>query len=329
MSESRKQDHIEHALNARPSHRFNGDNLYYEPLFSAYPSKNISFNFLSSTFEMPLWISSMTGGTEKAFKINQNLARACQEFKIGMGLGSCRPLLASDERFRDFDLRSLIGDRPLYANLGIAQLEEELDRDNGKRVIELIKKLQVNGLIIHVNPLQEFFQPEGDRFKYAPIETIKRAIDHIKYPLMVKEVGQGFGPLSLQALIELPLECIELSAFGGTNFSILELERTSRGMNNINEDFSSVGHTAEEMIAWINKFWTQSSPCKSFIISGGIESPLQGHKLKESLVAPSIIGMASQILKYAQGEYDELAMYLQEVREGFYMAQAYMRSEKQ
>ena len=45
------------------------------------------------------------GGTEKAGVINRNLARLANEFGLGMGLGSCRNLLYSDEYLADFALR--------------------------------------------------------------------------------------------------------------------------------------------------------------------------------------------------------------------------------
>ena len=111
----------------------------------------------------------MTGGTGQARTINRNLAQACGEFSLGMGLGSCRPLLKSDKYFEDFNLRPIIGDKaPFYANIGIAQLEELIREDALYRIIDLVDKLQACGLIIHVNPLQEWFQPEGDRFCEAP-----------------------------------------------------------------------------------------------------------------------------------------------------------------
>ncbi len=325
MSDTRKKDHIEQAFVSRPEFQLSSENIYYEPLFSAYPETGSELEFLDFNFEMPLWVSSMTGGTQKAFTINKNLARACKEFKLGMGLGSCRPLLDSNERLSDFDLREQIGDRPLYANLGIAQLENEFDQDRGARVVELVKKLNADGLIIHVNPLQEFFQPEGDKYKYPAIDTIKRAIDLLDFPLMVKEVGQGFGPRSIESLMALPLKAIELSAFGGTNFSLLEIKRSNQ--ENCNQDFSYVGHTAEEMIEWINEFvLLDKSICKNIIISGGVTSALQGYILQQKLQAPSVVGMASQLLKYAQGDYEELRNYLSEVKKGFNMAQAFMRS---
>ena len=77
----------------------------------------------------------------------------------------------------DFQLRKEMGDYPLYANLGVAQLEELFDAGEEKLVAELIKRTETDGLIIHVNPLQEWLQPEGDVFKASPLEIIKRTLD--------------------------------------------------------------------------------------------------------------------------------------------------------
>jgi len=85
--------------------------------------------FLGKILKVPMWVSSMTGGTAQARNINTNLARACREFGMGMGLGSCRILLQNDEHLPDFDMRNVIGDElPFYANIGIVQLGEHVDR---------------------------------------------------------------------------------------------------------------------------------------------------------------------------------------------------------
>jgi isopentenyl-diphosphate Delta-isomerase len=111
-----------------------------------------------------MWVSSMTGGTKMAHTINHNLARACKEFRIGMGLGSCRKLLDDDTYFEDFNLRPIMGDDlPLFANLGIAQVEILLAENKLDQIKRLVEKLQADGLIIHINPLQEWMQPEGQQ----------------------------------------------------------------------------------------------------------------------------------------------------------------------
>lgn len=88
----------------------------------------------------------MTGGTAIAGIINKNLAKACGEFGLGMGLGSCRQLLYKDDHIKDFAVRKYIGDQPLYANLGIAQLEVLLQEKQLYKVTEMLKSLKPTGL---------------------------------------------------------------------------------------------------------------------------------------------------------------------------------------
>src|ERR1051325_3494522 len=112
---SRKKDHIGLAFKSQEGIE-NDSRFYYEPLLSAHPAALKPVMFLSKTMKAPLWISSMTGGTELAYTINHNLARACRDFGLGMGLGSCRILLEGDTYFKDFNLRHELGnDRPLFA----------------------------------------------------------------------------------------------------------------------------------------------------------------------------------------------------------------------
>lgn len=198
MQETRKRDHIELTSRAQTGRLEVDARFYYEPMQSAHPGAtfDISTNFLGKKLSAPLWISSMTGGVGEARHINQNLARVCREFNLGMGLGSCRTLLESDQYFEDFNLRPILGkELPLFANLGIAQVERLVHADEAHKIFDLVERLDADGLIIHVNPLQEWFQPEGDKFLYSPIDTIERfcALNTKKIKIIVKEVGQGMG----------------------------------------------------------------------------------------------------------------------------------------
>jgi isopentenyl-diphosphate Delta-isomerase len=324
----RKSDHINMALESRTGIPDQDFRFNYEPLLAGHPGKELSpFPFLGKKMNAPIWVSSMTGGTGEARYINQNLARACKEFGLGMGLGSCRPLLESDEFFPDFDLRKIIGDEyPFFANLGVAQVEKLLEYNQADRIVELVKRLQADGLIIHVNPMQEWLQPEGDRFKHAPLDTIKRLIDQTNLKLIVKEVGQGMGQESLKALLKLPIEAIEFGAFGGTNFALLELKRANEATKSYFEPLSKIGHNAWEMNEIINRIVGDEKDilCKQLIISGGITSFLDGYYLVRKSRLTAVYGQASTFLKHAKESYDQLHTFVVHQIEGIKLADSYL-----
>jgi isopentenyl-diphosphate delta-isomerase len=210
----------------------------------------------------------------------------------------------------------------------VAQLEDFLIHHKLHLVKELLENLQVDGLIIHVNPLQEWMQPEGDRFKMAPIDTIKQCLLELETKIIVKEVGQGFGPNSLISLMKLPLAAIDFAGHGGTNFTALELSRhsaLSSGKRDALSQLSYVGHRPEEMIQWANEaLHGHDIKCKEFIISGGISDALTGRRLRELLEANSVIGMGNAFLKVAE-HYDELCEFITVQIELLKLAKCYLK----
>ena len=269
----------------------------------------------------------MTGGVGPAKHINQNLALICREFGLGMGLGSCRVLLQNDHYLNDFKLRPIIGpDLPFFANLVIAQIEQILFEKKHQQISELIKKLDADGLIIHINPLQEWFQAEGDKFSWSPIETLTRLCEVIETKIIVKEVGPGLGPKSLKALLDLPIAGIELAAFGGTNFSKLEQLRLKNSeVSTGHEAFAKVGHTAIEMISFLNTCLLENADYKKkqIIISGGIENILDGFYLLENLNFTSVIGQAKNFLNHAEN-IEDLRRFTEGEINGLKMAKAFL-----
>lgn len=328
----RKKDHINQAFQARIEKEAADQRFNYEPLLAAHPvGESAPFSFAGKSMRLPLWISSMTGGTAQAVVINRNLARACNEFGLGMGVGSCRTLLEDERHFHDFNLRPIIGDAyPFYANLGIAQLEHLIEEKALDKIPKLIDKLQADGIIIHINPLQEAFQPEGEVFKRPPLDTLQEFLERINTRVIVKEVGQGMGPKSIERLLKLPIEAIEFGALGGTNFTLLELLRSQEGELTAFEAFGKVGHTAEEMTLMINEVVSKTNTylCKQVIISGGINHILDGYYLQQLCKLTSVIGMGSALLKVASGEYEQLRSYLQQVEKSYQLATAYLKIRK-
>ena len=325
--ESRKKDHIDLALGSQTGipemdHRF-----HYEPMLRPHPGKGIKpFTILGKEHRVPMWVSSMTGGTGMAGTINRNLAMACNEFGMGMGLGSCRIIMDDDTYFEDFNMRKIIGDDlPLWANLGIAQIEELVSTDRISGARRLVEKLRADGLIIHVNPMQEWFQPEGDILSQSPLETIQRFMDRFDFPVIVKEVGQGIGPESLRRLLQLPLQAIEFAAFGGTNFARVELLRDEEASRELFEPLSFTGEDVYSMLEYVNRIVEKEEPvCKELIISGGVKTFLDGYYLISKSVLPAVYGMASTFLKHAREDYPQLRDFVQSQVRGLEMAYAYL-----
>ena len=315
--EERKSNHLTMAAQSQtpPSERLTG--FHYEPLFRPHPgNESETISFLGKNLRAPFWISSMTGGTTAAGPLNKKLARAAAEFGLGMGLGSVRPLLEDKKKyFDDFNLRPILGnDVPFFANLGIAQVEQLCQNREQERIHELVNDLRADGLFIHLNILQEWLQPEGDRIQCSPLKTLSQFLEKVPYKVLVKEVGQGFGPRSLAALLKLPLAGIELGAFGGTNFSRLELDRQSPdSIKNLRKEFALLGHDAEDMLNTINRLTLNpSTKVDTFIISGGVRNILHAWRLHNLCRGKSVIGRANAYLQRAAISYEVLAEFIRE-----------------
>lgn len=328
---SRKKDHIELAFKSQVESGALDQRFNYEPALAAHPKPGSlpPLSFLGKILRTPVWVSSMTGGTELARTINQNLARACAEFGMGMGLGSCRQLLYSDEHLPDFDVRDHIGpDLPLFANLGVAQVETLLARNESAVISQLVRRLRADGLIVHLNPLQEAMQPEGDQYQRPALDTIRALLDTADYPVIVKEVGQGMGPATLRALLQLPLAALEFAAAGGTNFAKLELLRSDPIKQQIFENFARVGHTAAEMTGQANQARAElGKKCRvdNLIISGGVRDFMDGYYLIRKSAIPAVYGQASGFLKHAQGDYAPLQAYVAAQVRGLELAFAFLQ----
>lgn len=326
--EDRKKDHIDLAFQSQTPIELLDKRFNYEPYLSAHPVNGLTpMQFLGKTCKVPMWVSSMTGGTQLAYKINRNLAQACREFGFGMGLGSCRSILNDDAHFPDFDMRDMIGDDlPFFANLGICQVEELVESGKFDKIKDLVKRLRADGLIVHVNPMQEWFQPEGDTIKHPPLQTLKKLLDKVDFPIITKEVGQGIGPESIRELLNLPLAAIEFGAFGGTNFAKVELLRDHEASKELYEPFSLIGMDVYEMLDSVNAIVAseRNIQCKEIIISGGVHSFLDGYYLVKKSQLNAVYGQASTFLKYAREDYDVLRSFVSNQIKGLEMAYAYL-----
>ncbi|MFB6318978.1 isopentenyl-diphosphate delta-isomerase [Saccharicrinis sp. FJH54] len=329
----RKTEHLNLAFQSRTDVSVLDNRFVYEPMFSGHPDQNIPTVELGGKKQkIPVWVSSMTGGTDYAGHINRNLARACGEFGMGMGLGSCRVLLEEDKYLSHFDLRKYLGNEvPFFANLGISQIEKSIRNKSVDDIASMIEKLRADGLIIHINPIQEWLQPEGDNISVPPIETIQTFLEETGIPVIVKEVGQGMGYESLKALLKLPLVAVEFGAFGGTNFARIELERSTPERKKLYEPLAYIGNDAYRMMDYANTIRQSEEDlkCDHLIVSGGLKNYLDGYYFLQKSQFTTIYGHASAFLEHAREEYELLRDFVSSQIKGLQIAYAYLKLNKE
>ncbi|MBG0783582.1 MAG: type 2 isopentenyl-diphosphate Delta-isomerase [Anaerolineaceae bacterium] len=171
---------------------------------------------------VPVMVSSMTGGTEEAARLNRTLAEAAQEVGLAMGIGSQRAAIKDPELVSTFQVRQFAPDILLFANLGAVQLNYGYGIDECQKAVEMI---EADALILHLNPLQEALQPEGDTHFGNLAEKIAQLRQKITVPLIIKEVGWGISEQTARLLIEAGVDAIDVAGAGGTSWSQVEMYR--------------------------------------------------------------------------------------------------------
>ncbi len=185
---------------------------------------NPTVTFLNHRLAFPLIIASMTGGTPEAGLINQHLAEAAQTLGIGMGVGSMRAALESPDLAWTFQVRQYAPDILLLANLGAVQLNYGYGVDECRRVVELI---EADALILHLNPLQEALQPEGDTNFSGLLRRIEAVCSSLEVPVIAKEVGWGFSRRAARQLVDAGVAALDVAGAGGTSWSQVEMFRST------------------------------------------------------------------------------------------------------
>jgi isopentenyl-diphosphate delta-isomerase len=176
---------------------------------------------LGARLRAPVFISAMTGGTREARVINERLARAAADHGIAMTLGSGRALLDDPSLLRTYRSRH----RPplLLANLGAVQLA---GRDGVERALTLVDLVGADGLSVHLNPVQEAVQPEGEAAFGGVAAAIERAVTRLApLPVVAKEVGFGMDPADVTALADAGVAAVDVAGAGGTNWALVEGRR--------------------------------------------------------------------------------------------------------
>lgn len=266
-----------------------------------FDSVETNQKFLSHHFKAPIIIDSMTGGTPEATKINSRLSLAAEKFGLGMGLGSQRAGLLSSELAETYSIaRSNAPNAFLVANIGGAQLSKGLKIKDIKNMIEMI---EADALVVHLNPLQELIQPEGEPKYKGVLSKIKEICTNFDIPIIVKEVGAGISMEVAERLQSAGVSAINVAGSGGTSWAGVEKLRaeTAHDSNKINlgELFWDWGIPTAVSLIEVRK-----SVKISVIASGGIRNGLEIAKC--IALGANMCGMAFPFLRHASKSLENL-----------------------
>jgi isopentenyl-diphosphate delta-isomerase len=251
--------------------------------------------FLGHPLRLPFLISSMTGGASPAGDINRRLALVAQVMGIAFGVGSQRAGLSFKDLRHTYQVRSVAPDVLLFANLGAVQLNYGLRTEH---CVEAIDMIGADALVLHVNPLQEALQTEGDRNFRGLLAKIEKLCKELAIPVIVKEVGSGISGEVARRLVEAGVKAIDVAGMGGTSFARVEAFRRERPEDvEMALAFSEWGLPTVDALRQVRKV----APEVPLIASGGLRHGLDA--AKALALGANLAGFAHAVLAAAsEGE---------------------------
>lgn len=240
----------------------------------------------------PLLISSMTGGVERARQINLTLAEIAQALGIALAVGSQRiALQGNGSAGFGRELRAMAPDIPIIANIGGSQLLEWRDETPALRLVEMIG---ADALVIHLNPLQEVLQGQGDRHWVGVLPAIARLTRAVPFPVIVKEVGCGISSAVALRLLDSGVAGVDVAGAGGTSWAAVVAARAPDATaSEIAETFRDWGIPTATALASVRR----ACPSALLIASGGLRNGLDAAKAVR--LGADLAGFAAAILPEA------------------------------
>jgi isopentenyl-diphosphate delta-isomerase len=299
---SRKSEHIRINLEEDVQSGLTSGLEHYHFVHHALPEINLmdvdsSVSLFGKRLSAPILISSMTGGTNEAYKINLVLATAAQEANVAMGVGSQRIGLEQSELIETFQVRHQAPDILLFANLGAIQLNYGFGVDACQRAVDMI---EADALVLHFNALQEALQIEGETQFAGLIKKVEAVCSSLSVPVIAKEVGWGFSKEDISLLARAGVTAIDVAGAGGTSWSQVEMYRARNdGQRKLAAAFLDWGIPTVEVIQNV----IEVAPKMKIIASGGLRTGVDIAKCVA--MGASLGGMAGPFLKVATQSLDE------------------------
>ena len=309
--EDRKAEHIRINLeeNVQFPHLTTGLERY-RFMHQALPELDLrdidsTVTLFGKTISAPIVISSMTGGTDTALRLNERLAEAAQTHNIAMGLGSQRAGLRNPATAYTYQIRHIAPDILLFGNLGAVQFNYGYGVDECQRAVDMI---EADALILHFNVLQEAVQPEGDTNFAGLLKRVEDVCHKLPVPVIAKEVGWGFSEKNVRDLANAGVAAIDVAGSGGTSWSEVEYHRAPTAFHaRVAAAFADWGIPTADAVEYAVK----GAPGLPVIASGGLRD---GIDIAKSIALGAIAGgLAGPFLKAADESVDAVDQLIREL----------------
>jgi isopentenyl-diphosphate delta-isomerase len=311
----RKADHLDLAATGdvafRRSNLLEQVELVHEALPELdYDEIDVSCELLGKRLRAPILIAAMTGGTERAQRINLALAAVAEELGLGFGLGSQRAMLLEPAARSTFQVRDQAPSTLVLGNIGGVQATQMSDA----ALTDLVESVGADALCIHLNPAMELVQADGDRNFKGVFATIQRLTRTFGRPIVVKETGCGLSARTAGKLRAAGVLHVDVSGAGGTSWVAVEAERAAQDRRGIGDTFREWGIPTAATVAFCARY-----DFATIVATGGIASGLDA--ARAIALGASAIGIARPVLiQFERGGAAAVREYLKRVQAELRMA---------
>jgi len=210
-------------------------------------SIDTSLTVLGKRLKAPILIAGMTGGTERAERINRRLAAVAEERGYAFGLGSQRALLKNPALLSTYAVREVAPTALVLGNLGAVQAAAL----STEAIARLVASVGADALCIHLNPAMELVQKDGDRDFRGCLAALEQLARELTVPVVAKETGSGLSSSVALRLRQAGIRHVDVSGAGGTSWVAVEMQRAEGTARGVGETFRDWGIPTAASVAWV------------------------------------------------------------------------------
>ena len=321
MSDPTNHRKIRHIEVIQAEHEADRRKFYFDDVHlkhRALPELNLkdidpSIIFMGKTLSFPLVLSSMTGGDHDLVrKVNRNLAEAAEATGVAMAVGSQRVMFTNPEARSSFEVRPYAPSTLLFSNLGAVQLNYGFTLDMCEEALEVS---EADALYLHLNPLQEAVQSDGNTNFAGLAEKIQEINERLGRPLILKEVGAGFSEEDVRLAMKGGIKYIDIAGSGGTSWSRIEYHsRREKEPDNLGLIFQDWGIPTPQALLALKPYRDRLT----LIASGGVRTGID--MVKAMILGATLCGMAAPFLQPAMESKEKVIEIISRLKKEFVTA---------